>query len=116
MIIIPNVAIKGCTLRFVMSRPFARPTRTPKRIQTSETGKRSASCPRVFIEAITVTVAMTEATDKSSPPLPVRMTKVCPRDTMPSAAAGVKTFLRFCAVKKAGERNEERMKSRARKM
>jgi len=82
----------------------------PKRRHAIETGRSSASCPCVFIEVITVTVAMTEATDRSNAPLPIRITKVCPIATIPKVAAGVKIFLRFCGVRNAGERNEEHTK------
>jgi hypothetical protein len=82
----------------------------PNRRHKTETGIRSLSCPRVFIDTITVTVAMIDATDRSKAPLPIRITKVWPIATIPKVAAGVKIFLRFCGVRNAGERNEEKIK------
>jgi len=57
---------------------------------------------------MTAVEAMTDATERSRPPLPVKMTNVCPMLTIPNAAAGVRIFFKFWAVKKAGERIEEK--------
>ena len=86
MTIIPNVAINGCTFLFVMRRPLTRPTSIPKNKHTPVIGKKSEFCPSVMWAIITVTVDITDATERSKPPPPINITNVCPMLTIPKAA------------------------------
>jgi hypothetical protein len=65
---------------------------------------------------MTAVEAMTDATERSKPPLPVKMTNVCPMLTIPRAAAGVRIFFIFWAVKNAGERIDAKENKQAKKI
>jgi hypothetical protein len=65
---------------------------------------------------MTAEVDITEATDRSSPPPPMRMTKVCPILTIPREADIFRISFRFWIRMKEGEMTEASANNRIGKM
>ena len=68
---------------------------------TKNTGSASLSCPLKHV-ATTAAVAITEATERSSPR--TKITSTCPMTTMPSGAACNSMLEMLLAVRKAGDK------------
>jgi hypothetical protein len=101
MIIMARVARNGLTLRLATSQPLTRPTTAEKAIAATKIIGIASLVVALKAVASTATVAISEATDRSSPR--TRMTKVWPTTTMPSGAAMVSTLTRLAGRRKVGE-------------
>jgi hypothetical protein len=98
--IMASVTISGLTRKTTTPAPLARPTTTPMmRAMTATTGMRVGSPAMMPLER-TVTRPMSMPTERSMPA--VRMTKVCPSETMPRTATWRSTASRFASVAKLG--------------
>ena len=96
--------MKGGILSLVTINPLPRPTSRENTRQKATTGRTSSSWPSVIPAAKIETEAMTEATDRSIPP--VRMTSVSPTARIPNGAACLRIVVRLRGVRKFGETSE----------
>src|ERR1700755_692012 len=101
MIIIANVARNGLTLRLATNQPDTKPTTAEKAIAATKIMGIASLLVALNAVARTATVAISEATERSSPR--TRITKVWPTTTMPRGAAIVSTLTRLAGRRKGGE-------------
>jgi len=105
MDIIPRVAMKGGTFNRVTISPFPAPITVPISKTRRKTGKISSPLPSIIPEVKQAPRLIVEPTDRSSPR--VRITRVCPVDTIPRRTAWRSMLTAFRGVLKSGEIREE---------
>jgi hypothetical protein len=81
----PSVTMNDCTISFVVSSPFTRPTSAPNPNSSRITHPVLASSPLISLAAITTSAVTSAPTDRSNPPDTI--TRYCPMARITSGAA-----------------------------